>query len=263
MPNKPFTVLIPAREQSTRLPGKMLADLHGKPMVVRVAERARHSGAARIVVATDSETIRSVVAAHGIECLLTAADHPTGTDRLSEAARLLGLSDDDVVVNVQGDEPLIDPELIGRIGQLLGDYPQASIATAAHPITEADEFFDPNAVKVVVNALGEALYFSRAPIPWPRDAMNRGENTLPAGVPALRHIGLYAYRVAFLQRFPLLEQGQHERWESLEQLRALENGFRIQVHITQGAPAPGVDTAADLLLVRERFRALIDHPYSA
>src|SRR5690606_29525631 len=118
-------------------------------------------------------------------------------------------------------------------------------------------------VKVVVNALGEALYFSRAPIPWPRDAMNRGENTLPAGVPALRHIGLYAYRVAFLQRFPLLEQGQHERWESLEQLRALENGFRIQVHITQGAPAPGVDTAADLLLVRERFRALIDHPYSA
>lgn len=245
-----FIAVIPARARSTRLPGKMLADIDGKPMVVWVAEKARASGAAEVVVATDDAGIVQEVERFGFRALLTSPDHPTGTDRLAEVCAQLQLADDRIVVNIQGDEPLIAPALIGEVAAALDASPTAAIATAAHPITDAAEFFSPNVVKVVCGADGRALYFSRAPIPWARDALASGEQILAAGVPALRHIGLYAYRAGFLRRFPTLSQGSLERWESLEQLRAMEHGFGIQVHLTGHAPAPGVDTQADLDHVR-------------
>ncbi len=246
-----FIAVIPARAQSTRLPGKMLADIGGRPMVVRVAEQARASGAHRVVVATDDDAILSAVQAHGFDAVLTSARHPTGTDRLAEVCRLLDLADDAIVVNVQGDEPLIAPELIAQVADTLARQPSAAIATAAHPIHTAHELFNPNFVKVVCGTDGRALYFSRAPIPWARDALAQGEQVFAPGLPALRHIGLYAYRAEFLRRFPTLPQGRLERWESLEQLRALEHGFGIHVHVTPSAPAPGVDTQADLDQVRQ------------
>ncbi|MDX3904224.1 MAG: 3-deoxy-manno-octulosonate cytidylyltransferase [Pigmentiphaga sp.] len=249
----PFTAIIPARAASTRLPGKMLADIAGVPMIARVAAQARASGAARVVVATDDASIQRSVQAHGFESLMTRADHPTGTDRLAEACDALGLDDTELVVNVQGDEPLIDPALIAHVAQTLDRHSAAAIATAAHPIDTAEELFNPNAVKVVCGADGHALYFSRAPVPWARDALAGGERVFAPGLPALRHIGIYAYRVSFLRRFPTLPQGRLERWESLEQLRALEHGYAIQVHVTPHAPAPGVDTPADL----ERVRRLV------
>ncbi|VCU71316.1 3-deoxy-manno-octulosonate cytidylyltransferase [Pigmentiphaga humi] len=245
-----FTALIPARAASTRLPGKMLADIGGLPMVVRVAGQARASGAARVVVATDDARIHEAVRAHGFDSLLTRPDHPTGTDRLAEACDALELDDSRIVVNIQGDEPLIDPELVAHVAHTLARHTSAAIATAAHPIDTADELFNPNFVKVVCGADGHALYFSRAPIPWARDALASGEKVCAEGLPALRHIGIYAYRVGFLRRFPTLPQGRLERWESLEQLRALEHGYAIQVHVTPQAPAPGVDTQADLDFVR-------------
>ncbi len=247
-----FTALIPARYASTRLPGKPLADIAGKPMVVRVAERAQRAGAARVAVATDDARIKAAVEAHGFETCLTRADHPTGTDRLAEAARLLGLDAEDIVVNVQGDEPLLAPELIRSMATLAAAHPDAAIATACHAIADPAEAFNPNVVKVVLDARGYALYFSRATIPWARDAFAADASRIPPGLPLYRHYGLYAYRVSFLQLYPTLAPAPIERFEALEQLRALWHGHRIVVRITDGTPAPGVDTPEDL----ERVRAL-------
>lgn len=250
-----FTVLIPARFASTRLPGKPLADIAGKPMVVRVAERAQGSGAARVVVATDDARVEAAVAAHGIAVCMTRADHPTGTDRLAEAAALLALPDDAIVVNVQGDEPLLDPALMRRMAEVLAARPDAAIATACHPIDDAAEAFNPNVVKVVLDAAGYALYFSRATIPWARDAFAAARDALPAGLPLYRHYGLYAYRVSFLRAYPRLAPAPIERFEALEQLRALWHGYRIAVEVTHGTPAPGIDTPDDLARVRALFAA--------
>ncbi|RIQ19068.1 3-deoxy-manno-octulosonate cytidylyltransferase [Bordetella avium] len=245
-----FVALIPARAASTRLPDKPLADIAGKPMVVRVAERAALSGASLVCVATDDARVERAVTEHGFPAVRTLSSHPTGTDRLAEAVRILGLPGDAIVVNVQGDEPLIEPTLIDGVAQLLADNPQADIATCACPLTDAQALFNPNVVKVVCGNDGRALYFSRAPIPWARDALAGGERMLAPGLPAWHHIGLYAYRVSFLQRFPTLAQGELERFESLEQLRAMEHGHTIVVSRISAAPAAGVDTPADLDRVR-------------
>jgi 3-deoxy-manno-octulosonate cytidylyltransferase (CMP-KDO synthetase) len=248
-----FSVLIPARYASTRLPGKPLADIAGKPMVVRVAERAIASGAARVAVATDDERIRAAVAAHGIAACITRADHPTGTDRLAEAAQQLGLADDAIVVNVQGDEPLLEPSLMREMAEHLAARPAAAIATACHKIVDAAEAFNPNVVKVVVDRDGYALYFSRATIPWARDAFAASRDRIPADLPLYRHYGIYAYRVGFLRRYPTLPPAPIERFEALEQLRALWHGERIAVLVTEGTPAPGVDTPDDLARVRALY----------
>jgi 3-deoxy-manno-octulosonate cytidylyltransferase (CMP-KDO synthetase) len=245
-----FTVLIPARYESTRLPGKPLADIGGKPMIVRVAERAQRAGAANVVVATDDPRISDALSAHGINACLTRPDHPTGTDRLAEAARLLDLPGDTIVVNVQGDEPLLAPLLIRAVADLLAAHPDAAIATACHPIGDAAEAFNPNVVKVVLDANRNALYFSRATIPWARDAFASARAAIPLGLPLYRHYGLYAYRVDFLRLFPSLPPAPIERFEALEQLRALWHGYRIVVEVTEGTPAPGVDTEDDLAQVR-------------
>mgnify|MGYP001091558046 FL=1 len=255
-----FTVLIPARYASTRLPGKPLADIAGKPMVVRVAENARASGAARVVVATDDARIADAARAHGVDACLTRSDHPTGTDRLAEAAVALGLADDAIVVNVQGDEPLLAPALVARMAALLASRPDAAIATACHPIHDAAEAFNPNVVKVVLDRAGFALYFSRATIPWARDAFaavraDGQPGRMPEDLPIYRHYGLYAYRAGFLRRFPTLAPAPIERFEALEQLRALWHGERIVVEVTEGTPAPGVDTPEDLERVRALYRA--------
>ena len=247
-----FTVLIPARLASTRLPDKPLADIAGKPMVVRVAERARQSQARQVEVAADSPKIVAACEAHGVAAVMTAPDHPSGTDRLAEASRLLALADDEIVVNVQGDEPLIDPALIDAVGRLLDDRADAPMGTAAHPLHEVAEFTNPNVVKVVTDAHGLALYFSRAPIAWWRDGFASGVSALPDPAP-LRHVGIYSYRAGFLRAFPALEPAPLERLESLEQLRALWHGYRIAVHVTQDAPGPGVDTPEDLARVRALF----------
>ena len=247
-----FTVIVPARLASTRLPNKPLADIHGLPMVVRVAQRAAHSQAAQVVVAADSPEIVQACQNHGIRALLTQVDHPSGSDRLAEASALLGLGPNELVVNVQGDEPLINPLLIDQVAQLLVQRPMASMSTAAHEIQNVAEFINPNVVKVVVDQAQLALYFSRAPIPWWRDGFAHGIQTLPTPAP-LRHIGIYAYRVGFLQSFPSLPPAPIETGEALEQLRALWHGHKIAVHITPEAPGPGVDTPEDL----ERVRALL------
>lgn len=249
-----FTVLIPARLGSTRLPNKPLADIGGAPMVVRVAQRVLSlttpSGKARVVVAADSPEIISACQLHGIEAVLTRTDHPSGSDRLAEACALLGLTDDEIVVNVQGDEPLMDPTLVDEVAQLLNEQPQASMSTAAHAIDQWLDFVNPNVVKVVLDARGLALYFSRAPIPYGRDQPDALPNPRP-----LRHIGIYGYRVGFLRQFPTLAQAPFEITESLEQLRALWHGHRIAVHICQHAPGPGVDTQEDLERVRHLYAA--------
>jgi 3-deoxy-manno-octulosonate cytidylyltransferase (CMP-KDO synthetase) len=250
-----FTVLVPARYASTRLPGKPLADISGKPMVVRVAERAHAAGAARVVVATDDARIKTAVEAHGIAACLTLATHPTGTDRLAEAVEQIGLADDEIVVNVQGDEPLLAPASIRAVAELLAARPEAAIATACHPIADPAEAFNPNVVKVVLDRDGRALYFSRATIPWARDAFAASRDRIPGDLPLYRHYGLYAYRVRFLRAFPRLAQCPIERFEALEQLRALWHGFRIVVAVTTGTPAPGVDTAEDLAHVRALYAA--------
>jgi 3-deoxy-manno-octulosonate cytidylyltransferase (CMP-KDO synthetase) len=246
-----FTVLIPARLASTRLPDKPLADIAGVPMVVRVAQRVEQSGAAQVVVATDSERIADACSRHGVRAVMTRADHPSGSDRLAEACELLGLEQDDLVVNVQGDEPLIDPGLVDAVAALLEKRPQASMSTAAHPIASVEEFLNPNVVKTVLQSDGLALYFSRAPIPWWRDGFAGGITALPEPAP-LRHIGIYAYRASFLRAFPRMAQAPVESCEALEQLRALWHGHRIAVHVTDHAPGAGVDTPEDL----ERVRAL-------
>ena len=243
-----FVVIIPARLASTRLPNKPLADLGGKPMVVRVAERAQQSGASRIIVATDHADIAAACAAHGVEACMTRSDHPSGTDRIAEVAHLLGLAPDTVVVNLQGDEPLIDPALLAACAaRISADVP---MATCAHPLSDVADAFNPNVVKVVLDKLGRALYFSRATIPWHRDGFAATRAQLPAGYVPLRHIGLYAYSNAFLQRYPQLEPSPLESIEALEQLRVLWHGVPIAVHVTAEAPHAGVDTPADLERVR-------------
>lgn len=249
--SQPYTVIVPARLASTRLPNKPLADIHGLPMVVRVAQRAALSNASQVVVAADSIEVVQACQAHGVRAMLTQVDHPSGSDRLAEASALLGLKPHDVVVNVQGDEPLINPVLINQVAELLVQRPSASMSTAAHEIHELAEFTNPNVVKVVIDQSQLALYFSRAPIPWWRDGFAKGIQTLPQPAP-LRHIGIYAYRVGFLQRFPTLQAAPIETGEALEQLRALWHGHKIAVHITPDVPGPGVDTPEDL----ERVRAL-------
>ncbi|WLI91734.1 3-deoxy-manno-octulosonate cytidylyltransferase [Massilia sp. R2A-15] len=246
-----FTVIIPARLASTRLPNKPLADLGGKPMVVRVAERAAESGASRIIVATDHADIAAACAAHGVEVCMTRADHPSGTDRIAEVARALNLAPDEVVVNLQGDEPLIDPSLLTACAsRISADVP---MATCAHPIGEAADVFNPNVVKVVLDKAGRALYFSRAAIPWHRDGFAQSQQALPSGYAPLRHIGLYAYSNAFLQLYPGLDPAPLEAVEALEQLRVLWHGYPIAVHITDAAPAAGVDTPDDLERVRRHY----------
>jgi 3-deoxy-manno-octulosonate cytidylyltransferase (CMP-KDO synthetase) len=245
-----FTILIPARLASTRLPNKPLADIAGVPMVVRVAQRVASAGANRVVVAADSPLIVQACLMHGVAALLTRVDHASGSDRLAEACDLLGLQDRDIVVNVQGDEPLMPPELVSAVAKLLMDTPQASISTAAHAIDSLADFQNPNVVKVVCDRAGLAHYFSRAPIPHPRDTPCQ----LPRPAP-LRHIGIYGYRVGFLRQFPKLTQAPTELAESLEQLRAMWHGYRIAVHITAQAPGPGVDTPEDLARVRKLFGA--------
>jgi 3-deoxy-manno-octulosonate cytidylyltransferase (CMP-KDO synthetase) len=249
-----FTVLIPARLASTRLPDKPLADIGGLPMVVRVAQRAELSSAAQVVVAADSARIADACSRHGVRAVLTRADHPSGSDRLAEACEQLGLDGGDVVVNVQGDEPLIDPGLIDAVASLLQQRPQATMSTAAHPIASVEEFTNPNVVKVVLQADGLALYFSRAPIPWWRDGFADGIASLPQPAP-LRHIGIYAYRAGFLRGFPRLPPAPVESCEALEQLRALWHGHRIAVHVSDAAPGVGVDTPEDLERVRALFAA--------
>ena len=246
-----FTIIIPARLASTRLPNKPLADLGGKPMIVRVAERAMQSGAAQVIVATDHADIFAACRQNNIAVQMTRADHPSGTDRIAEVAAALGLPDDAVVVNVQGDEPLIDPSLIAATAALIAhDVP---MATAAHAIADMAEAFNPNVVKVVLNKAGRALYFSRATIPWHRDGFAHGREQMPAAYAPLRHIGLYAYRNAFLQEYPQLSVSPLEQIEALEQLRVLWHGVPIAVHVTPHAPAAGVDTPEDLLRVRQYF----------
>jgi 3-deoxy-manno-octulosonate cytidylyltransferase (CMP-KDO synthetase) len=252
-----YTVIIPARMASSRLPDKPLADIAGLPMVVRVAQRAAQSAARRVVVAADDARVVQACQVHGIEALLTRQDHVSGSDRLAEACKLLGLAGDDLVVNVQGDEPLIPPVLIDEVARVLAERPEASMGTAAHAIHELAEFTNPNVVKVVMDARQMALYFSRAPIPWWRDGQLAGVSAgsfqaLPSPAP-LRHIGIYSYRAGFLLQFPVLPPAPIETLESLEQLRALWHGHRIAVHVTDAAPGPGVDTPGDLERVRAIF----------
>jgi len=255
----PFIAVVPARLASTRLPNKPLADRGGKPMVVRVAEQARAAGAQQVLIATDAQQVLDAARSHGIDALLTRADHPSGTDRLAEVAERLGLSDDTIVVNVQGDEPLIDPALVRGVASHLAANPDCAIATAAHPITDPAEVFNPNVVKVVLDARSVALYFSRAPIPWARDAWQpHWPNVAAMPAPATtvyRHIGLYAYRAKFLRSYPSLALSPLEQVEALEQLRAMWHGERIAVLVTHDAPLPGVDTPADLARVQALFRA--------
>ncbi|MFG6441014.1 3-deoxy-manno-octulosonate cytidylyltransferase [Roseateles sp. LKC17W] len=238
-----FTVVIPARLASTRLPNKPLADIGGLPMIVRVAQRAALSCAERVVVATDAPEVATACAVHGVQALMTRADHPSGSDRLAEAVEQLGLADDAAVVNVQGDEPLIAPAMIDACAATLAAQPDCVMATVAHALQDPAEFANPNVVKLVTDKAGRALYFSRAPIAWWRDG---------AGQPnqALRHVGLYAYRAGFLRRFPTLAVSPLEQIESLEQLRVLWHGERIAVHISAEQPGPGVDTPEDLARVR-------------
>ena len=248
-----FVVVIPARFASTRLQGKPLADIGGKPMVVRVAERAAASGAAAVWVATDSKEVFETVTRHGHQAMMTRTDHATGTDRVAEAAQILGLGEDEIVVNVQGDEPLIEPNLIRDVARALAQHGAASVATACHPIADVDSLLNPNVVKVVLDASGYALYFSRAPIPYPRDSFAISQSAVPTGLPSYRHIGIYAYRAGFLEIYGALETAAIERFEALEQLRALWHGHRIAVAVTAHAPHAGVDTAEDLERVRQCF----------
>jgi 3-deoxy-manno-octulosonate cytidylyltransferase (CMP-KDO synthetase) len=243
-----FTVLIPARLASSRLPGKPLADLAGLPMVVRVARQAERAGARRVVVAADDAQVVQACERHGVQAVMTRADHASGSDRLAEACSLLGLEGPDIIVNLQGDEPLMPPALLARCAALLHEHPDCVMGTVAHPIADIADYRNPNVVKVVLDAGGRALLFSRAPLPWWRDAPSR--DALPAEPRPLRHLGLYAYRAGFLRSFPELPAAPLERVEALEQLRVLWHGHRIAVHVAEEAPAAGVDTPEDLARVR-------------
>jgi 3-deoxy-manno-octulosonate cytidylyltransferase (CMP-KDO synthetase) len=235
-----FHVIIPARYGSTRFPGKPLADLGGKPMIVRVCEKAAQSGAVAFHVATDDKRIAAAVRAHGHSAVMTRSDHASGTDRLAEAAEALGLAEDEIIVNLQGDEPLMDPALVKDVAAALVALPQASVSTACHPIRDMDAVTSPNVVKVVLDAHGYALYFSRSQIPHPREA----------GATWHRHAGIYGYRCGFLKRYAALEPSPLEKAEALEQLRVLWHGFRIGVVVSAREIPPGVDTPQDLEAVR-------------
>jgi 3-deoxy-manno-octulosonate cytidylyltransferase (CMP-KDO synthetase) len=257
----PFIAVIPARYASSRLPGKPLADIAGKPMIVRVAERARASGAQAVYVATDHDAVRDVSLSNGFDTVMTSRHHASGTDRIAEVAASLGFDPDAIVLNVQGDEPLIDPVLISDVAELLANDAGADMATACHPLASPQDMFNPAVVKVVIDASGGALYFSRAPIPWPRDEFaeslrlrpGKVPSRLPRNLPCYRHIGIYGYRASFLARFADLAPAPLEKFEALEQLRALWHGYRIAVAIRKHAPEPGVDTPADLDRVRAAF----------
>lgn len=249
-----FVAVIPARFASTRLPGKPLADIGGRPMIVRVAERAIASGASEVWIATDHDGVADAARAHGFQAVMTRPDHPTGTDRIAEVAALRGWPDDTIVVNVQGDEPRLASRLVQDVAAALASHDDAAIATVCHPIESDDDLFDPNVVKVVMDHAGYALYFSRATIPYARDWF-RSNRTRAPGLPAYRHIGLYAYRCAFLRAYASLVPAPIEQFEALEQLRALWHGYRIAVSVTAHAPEAGVDTPADLERVRALFAA--------
>ena len=243
-----FKVVIPARYASTRLQGKPLLDIAGKPMVVRVAEQAAKSGASEVVIATDFEKIMQAAAEYNTKAVMTRIDHQSGTDRIAEVAQQLGWADDEIVVNVQGDEPLIDPKLIQEVAAHLANSKDAVMATASHAIHDEASFLSANIVKVVMDANSNALYFSRAPIPYPRDDICKNN------IQAHRHIGIYAYRVGFLKQYANLAVTELEKIESLEQLRVLHHGYKIGVTITQNAPASGVDTQEDLDFVRSVWK---------
>ncbi len=260
-----FHVVIPARFASTRLPGKAMLPISGKPMVVRVAEQAAKSGAQQVWIATDHHPIIAAAHEHGFKACLTHAHHASGTDRIAEVVDQHDWPDDTIVVNVQGDEPLMPPQLIRDVAQHLHDHPECAMGTACHPIHDVETMRNPNVVKAVLDKHGNALYFSRAPIPWPRDAFTpavtlvasgeSGGGTLPDHIPVLRHIGIYAYRAGFLRTFRTLAPAAIEQAEALEQLRVLWHGFKIGVHVTAVAPPGGVDTEEDLRVTRERFDA--------
>ena len=255
-----FVVVIPARYASARLPGKPLADIAGKPMVVHVADRSRESGAQEVIVATDDARIQQAVVQHGHTALMTRSDHASGTDRIAEIARARNWPDDHIVVNVQGDEPRIPPQLIRSVAEQLASHRNAAIATACHRVHCAAEMFDPNVVKVVLDKDGYAAYFSRAPIPYARDAFRVDTSRLPDGLPVYRHLGLYAYLCSFLKIYSTLAPAAVEQFESLEQLRALWHGYRISVAVTDQAPDPGVDTPEDLEKTRRAFLTGIRSP---
>ena len=247
-----FVVIIPARYASTRLPGKPLVDINGKPMVVHVLERARESGAERIIVATDNEEVRAAVQAVGGEVCMTRADHQSGTERLAEVVEKCGFSDETVIVNVQGDEPMIPPAIIRQVADNLAARRDVGMATLAVPIESAEEAFNPNAVKVVMDAQGYALYFSRATIPWDRDRFAASRETI--GDSFLRHIGIYGYRAGFIRRYVSWQTSPLEQIEMLEQLRVLWYGERIHVDVASVVPGTGVDTPEDLERVRQAMR---------
>ncbi|QCF26311.1 3-deoxy-manno-octulosonate cytidylyltransferase [Hydrocarboniclastica marina] len=250
-----FVVVIPARYASTRLPGKPLIDIVGKPMIEHVYDRACASKASRVVIATDDRRIEKAAHGFGAEVVMTAADHLSGTDRLEEVASLLGFAEDDIVVNVQGDEPLIPPGIINQVAANLNAHPEAGIATLCERIDDIEAVFNPNVVKVVFDSQGRAMYFSRAPIPWAREAFMspEGRESLPKDIHWYRHVGLYGYRVSLLRDFVSWEPAPPERSESLEQLRALWHGATIHVDIARHKPPAGVDTAEDLARVRSRL----------
>ncbi len=248
-----FKVVIPARFASTRLPGKPLLDICGKPMVIRVAEQAAKSGAQQIIIATDHQPIVAAAQEHGFQACMTRADHVSGTDRIAEVAAQQGWSDETIVVNVQGDEPLIPPQLIRAVAQHLQDHPECAIATACHAIHDEASMRNPNIVKVVLDKNANALYFSRAPIPWHRDSFASMDASLPPSFTWLRHIGIYAYSAGFLRRYVKWPPSHLESIESLEQLRILWKGERIKVVSVEEAPEAGVDTEDDLRRVRNRL----------
>lgn len=246
-----FKVVIPARFASTRLPGKPLLDIAGKPMVVRVVERAILSGAEDVIVATDDIRIAKVIADHGFKAVMTQTNHQSGTDRIAEVAEKMAWADGVIVVNVQGDEPLIDPITIYKVAQKLAGDQTAVMSTACFPIASGEDFFNPNVVKVVLNAQSQALYFSRAPIPYPRDGMDAGSLKTGHQLNAFRHVGLYAYRADFLRKYAALAPSPIENIESLEQLRVLHHGYKIVVDVLQTKPPIGVDTQEDIEKVRK------------
>jgi len=249
-----FKVVIPARYSSTRLPGKPLLNIADKPMIVHVCERAQEADADEIVVATDDDRIFQVVSNLGFKAVMTRADHQSGTERIAEVARLCGWAGDEIIVNLQGDEPLIPPAYISEAAEALAGQNQAGIATLAAQINDPEEVFNPNAVKVVLDKMGYALYFSRAPIPWERDTFTRSGGEPSGKMPYLRHIGMYAYTVDFLNRYCLWDASLLESVESLEQLRILWHGESIKVHIVDKTPAAGVDTQEDLIRVEQVLR---------
>ncbi len=251
-----FVVVIPARYASRRFPGKPLAELDGKPMVTHVVDRAVESGADEVIVATDDKRIADAVADCHCTVAMTGNGHATGTDRIAEVVKQLGWHDDTIVVNAQGDEPLMPPDMISAVASKLDHCPDAAIATACHPISEVTEFMDTNAVKVVFDQSGYALYFSRAPIPWPRDEFAADRSRLPPDFPAYRQVGIYAYRCSFLRAYAELAPATLEKFESLEQLRALANGYRIAVSVAAQAPPPGIDTPDDLERARGQIAKL-------